>query len=154
MVLRFLPGLIVLVTGILILTLLIPNGIDDPGFEQPNSLAPDDFPRLLAWAVISLGILLLALDGRHADFAPRAPGPFRAQRAAPFLVALLATVVAIPTIGIEISAFVFTAGMLAMASDVSWRGVLAIATGFVVLIHVLFIRMAGIPIPSSFDILF
>jgi len=154
MIQRFLPGLIVLVTGVVILTVLIPMGIADPGFKQPNSLAPDDFPRYMACVVIALGGAMLVMDWRQPEYAPRAPGPFDVRRAFPFAVALVGTVLAIPLIGIEASAFMFTVGMLVLVSDLGWRGALAVGVGFVVLIHVLFIRMAGIPIPSTPDILF
>lgn len=154
MILRILPGLIVVLTGTLILTLLIPIGIADPGFDQPNSLAPDDFPRYLVWVVIAAGVLIFLTDQREARFPLRAPGPFHAIRALPFCVALVATVLAIPPIGIEASAFAFIAGMLLLASDLNLRRSLGIGAGFVVLIHVLFIRMAGIPIPSTPNIFF
>ncbi len=154
MLLRFLPGLIVAIAGVLILKLLIPFGVADPGFEQPNSLAPDDFPRYLAWIVIGTGVLMLATDWHANGFGLRAPGPFAPARALPFAGALVASVLAIGAIGIEASAFGFVAGMLVLASDLEWRRALGVAAGFAALIHVLFIRMAGVPIPSTHDILF
>lgn len=146
---RLLPGLVTVCLGVMLLTLVLPAGIESPGYRQPNSLQPADFPTYLAWVTVTAGTLLLVAGLISGGTEAVSPGPMLPRRLVPFVAGLLAFVGAIPFIGIEAAAALFTIGMFRLASRLSWRQSLSIGLGFALAIHLIFIRLAGIPLPSS-----
>ncbi|GHF64446.1 tripartite tricarboxylate transporter TctB family protein [Seohaeicola zhoushanensis] len=154
MILRLIPGLVTVLIGILLVAVVVPNGIDDPGFTQPHSLAPGDFPTHLAWLVLITGLLLLAFGALGAPTEAVSPGEIRAARALPFAAALLGFVLLIPVIGIEAGTFTFTLALFVFTADIGWGRGLAVAAGFAIAIHIIFIELAGVPMPSTLRLLF
>lgn len=154
MILRLIPGLVTVLIGILLVTVVVPAGIDDPGFTQPHSLAPGDFPTYLAWLVLVTGLLLLVFGAFGAPTEAVSPGEIQAARALPFAAALLGFVLLIPVFGIEAGAFAFTLGMFVFAADIGWGRGIAVAAGFAIAIHIIFIELAGVPMPSTLRLLF
>ncbi|WP_158964475.1 tripartite tricarboxylate transporter TctB family protein [Chachezhania sediminis] len=148
MLLRLLPGAVTLLVGLVLALLVVPLGVDDPGFSQPHTLAPHDFPDRLSWLVVFCGILLLLVGWMQPGTEAVSPGPIRLRRAIPFAAGFAAFVLLIPVIGIELSAFCFIMGLFLFASDIGWGRALIVAGVFALVIHLLFIRLAGVPIPS------
>lgn len=149
MLARLLPGLVVTATGLVLLFVAIPLAVEVPRFVAPNSLKPSDFPTYLSWVVLLCGLLLLAAGVRDPETAAVSPGPIRPLRTGGFLVAFVGYVALIEHIGIELAAFGFVAALYLLASHMRPLAGLAMALAFALAIHLVFIRLAGVPLPST-----
>lgn len=153
MVQRLLPGALVTLAGIVLLVYIIPFAVPEPGYTQPNSLAPSDFPTYLSWVILVTGLLILVFNGRPGNEAV-APGEIRVARTAAFLAGLVLFILAIPILGIEASAFLFTLGLFVLASDLTVLSALIIAGALAICINLIFVEAAGVPIPTTLDWIF
>ncbi|MCC6007250.1 MAG: tripartite tricarboxylate transporter TctB family protein, partial [Rhodobacteraceae bacterium] len=154
MLARLLPGILTVATGVALLAFFIPMGVEVPRFVAPNSLKPGDFPTYLAWVVLSCGVLLVVAGLRDPDTAAVSPGRISPARTAGFLGGFIGLVALIEHVGIELAAFGFAVLLFLFASHMRPVAGAVLAVGLAVAIHLVFIRLAGVPLPSTPKILF
>lgn len=151
---RVFPGLILLALGVFMLVVLIPMGIKAPGYVQPHSLSPQDLPIFLTWIVIGTGVLII-LAGAYAGGQEAIPlGAISIIRAMAFCGAFAGFLVILPIIGISPATFIFVAALLLAKSRLkAWQSIFY-AGLFTLAIRVVFIEIAGIPLPEALPSLF
>ena len=105
-------------------------------------------PVTLIWVAVgvSIGYLLGALPGlgKATGVAVAIPLTFYLDPVS--AIAML--------IGIEAGAFAFTLALFIFAADIGWGRGLAVSAGFAIAIHIIFIELAGVPMPSTLRLLF
>lgn len=149
MLLRILPGLVLLACGLFLLMVLIPLGLQDPGYVQPYSLSPGDLPKSFAYLIIAASAAMIVVGAMSGGQDIVSPGIIQPLRAIAFTAGMIAFLVLLPILGVTIGTFVFVGGLLLFTSDLAaWKSALA-AFGFALTIQVVFIELARIPLPRG-----
>ena len=146
-----LTGVGVALLGLLIFTVLIPWGIDQPGNVEHMALAPDFWPQIIAVIMMVLGVLQAVrpvpddddedTGGDSGHWLHRLPG------LAVALGALFGFYVLIPTLGMVVPGTAVILGLMIFGGERRWPLAAAVAAGVPLLLYAFFVHVAGIPIP-------
>lgn len=146
-----LTGAGVALLGLLIFTVLIPWGIDQPGNVEHTALAPDFWPQIIAVIMMVLGVLQAirpAPDDEDEDggedsgrWLHRLPG------LAVALGALFGFYALIPSLGMVVPGAALIFVLMAFGGERRWLLAAAVAAGVPLLLYAFFVHVAGIPIP-------
>ena len=146
-----LTGVGVSLLGLLILTVLIPWGIDQPGNVEHTALAPDFWPRIIAVIMMVLGVLQAVRpvpddDGEDGGedsgrWLHRVPG------LAVALGALFGFYVLIPSLGMVAPGVAVIFGLMVFGGERRWLLAAVVAAAVPLLLYAFFVHVAGIPIP-------
>ena len=149
-----LTGAGVALLGLLIFTVLIPWGIDQPGNVEHMALAPDFWPQIIAVIMMVLGVLQAirpAPDDDDDDDEDTGEDSGRWLHRVPGLAvalgALFGFYVLIPTLGMVVPGMAVILGLMAFGGERRWLLAAAVAAGVPLLLYVFFVHVAGIPIP-------
>lgn len=151
---RIFAGLVLLAVGLFMLLVLIPFGIRASGDVQPNSLSPQGLPTFLAWGVIVVSIGIIVAGGTVGGQQGMSLGAVSLVRTVAFCAAFAGLLLFLPIIGTAPAVFIFVGGLLSVKSQLSvWRSILYAAL-FTFAVQILFIELAGIPLPDRLPNLF
>ena len=149
-----LTGVGVALLGLLIFTVLIPWGIDQPGNVEHTALAPDFWPQIIAGIMMVLGVLLAIRPGPDdEDDEDGAAGEdsghwlHRLPGLAAVLGALFGFYVLIPSLGMVVPGAAVIFGLLVLGGERRRLLAAVLAAGVPVLLYIFFVHVAGIPIP-------
>ena len=145
-------GVGVALLGLLIFSVLIPWGIDQPGNVEHAALAPDFWPQIIAAIMMALGALQAVRpapddedDGAGGEesihWLHRAPGLVAA------LGALFGFYFLIPSLGMVVPGMAVIFGLMVLGGERRWLLGAAVAAGVPLLLYAFFVHVAGIPIP-------
>lgn len=154
-----LVGVGVVLLGLLIFSVLIPWGIDQPGSVEHAALAPDFWPQIIAVTMMALGAVQAARpapddedDGADGEESVR--WRHRAPGLAAVLGALFGFYFLIPSLGMVVPAMAVIFGLMVLGGERRWLLAAAVAAGVPVLLYAFFVHVAGIPIPLGvFEVL-
>lgn len=145
-------GAYVALLGLLIFSVLIPFGIDEPGNVEHTALAPDFWPRIIVVVMMVMGVLLAVRpvpeEEEDTDGGDDA-GPWlrRLPGLAATLGALFGFYVLIPSLGMVVPGVALIFGLSVLAGERRWMLAAALAAGVPILLYAFFVHVAGIPIP-------
>ncbi|MDD9726938.1 tripartite tricarboxylate transporter TctB family protein [Roseovarius sp. SK2] len=151
---RLFPGLVLLCLGLFLVFVLIPMGIRAPGYVQPNSLSPQDLPRLLAWVVVAVSLCIIFAGIFVGGQEGLSLGAMSPLRGIVFIAAFAGLLLLLPVLGTALTVFLFVFGLLLFKSRLGPLRSLVLSILFSSTVHVLFIEIARIPLPNRLPDLF
>lgn len=141
-------GLGAFALGLALLLYIIPNYVLEPSFDMGDAPGPRAFPRVLAWGLVILG----ALDA-VAVWCSGERTPWRYPEAAGRLLLvstiIVATLLAIPYLGMVPVGVVMMIAITIFASGQKARASVLTAVIFAAVIYLIFVLVAGIPLPMG-----
>lgn len=146
-----LAGVSILLIGILLVGVLIPFGVDEPGSVEFAALAPSYYPRFVGIAMILLGLAITvrSIYRPVADELFEIPESVLVYKAVCAIAIMFATALFVPTAGFVL---VGSAALLALMLLAGERNpvIIAIAViGLPLLLYFFFTKLANIPIPGG-----
>lgn len=145
-------GLLLGAIGLVFILILIPHGVVEPRKVKYAALSPSYYPRIVAIALLGLGMLVAVrgfLEHRQADEPDAMARPDAGVRIAAVFCLLGLYAVLIGTVGFVLMSALVLAALTFLAGE---RRLWLIAANAVVLPFVLyffFVEIANIPIPAG-----
>ncbi len=141
-------GLSAFCLGLALLTYVIPNFVPEPSFSMGDAPGPQAFPRVLAWGFIIMGgmdAIAVWLSGETKTW--RKPEDLR--RLALVSTILVLSLLAMPYVGMLPVGVVLMITITTLASGQKLVASLLTAVLFAAAIYLIFILIAGIPLPMG-----
>lgn len=134
--------------GVALLTYVIPNYVPEPSFSIGDAPGPQAFPRVLAWGFLILGVadaVFVWMSGEKTPWRLPEAGGRLLLVTAMLLVALLA----MPYLGMVPVGVVLMIAITTLASGQRVLPSVVTAVLFAAVIYLIFVTVAGIPLPSG-----
>ncbi len=149
-----LGGLLVL-GCIFLITVLIPVGVQDPGYVEQAALAPDFWINIIVWGLLALGVFILVQGyrtrKRDDDEAPEAddqlPFPRNVVSVLSVIVFLFIYQQSIDSLGIVATSMVVILLMTTLSGYRNWKVIIPVAALLPLGLYYFFLKVAHIPMP-------
>ena len=149
-----LGGLLVL-GCILLLSVLIPVGVHDPGQVDQAVLAPDFWIKIIVWGLLAVGVFILwhgyRASKRDDDEAPEAddqlPFPRNVISVLLVIVFLFVYQQSIEYLGVIATSIVAILLMTTFSGYRNWKAIIPVAALLPVGLYYFFLKVAHIPMP-------
>ncbi len=149
-----LGGLLVL-GCIFLITVLIPLGVQDPGYVEQAALAPDFWIKIIVWGLLAVGVFILwhgyRASRRDDDEAPEAddqlPFPRNVISVLSVIVFLVIYQQSIDSLGIVATSAVAILLMTTLSGYRNWKVIIPVAALLPVGLYYFFLKVAHIPMP-------
>ncbi len=140
-------GIAVLLVAVLLLTVVIPLGIDSPGQIDNAALAPDLWPRIIVALFGLMGVLMIVRPSRKLEGEGVGAWLRRLPRLLFVIGVLFLFYFAIPEGGMVLPGIATILLLTTFAGERRWPLSLLIGVGVPVLLYGFFVYIARIPIP-------
>lgn len=147
----FLAGLLFLAVGLFLVFVMIPVGIVEPTKVPFAVLAPSYYPRLVAIAMVLIGLAVTARAATKSsgDSELSAPDGTGAIKLAGAVIVMFAVAFTLPELGFVLGTAIGLAVLLLIAGERSPIVVLLTVVLLPLGLYVFFTKMANIPIPGG-----
>ena len=147
----FWSGLIMVVIGAALLTILIPTGIDEPKKVKFAVMSPSYYPRIVAILMVLVG-LAVAIGGakRQAEIAvPEVIDFASIGKVAAVFAIFLAAAYALPHAGFVLTCTIALVALMTLAGERNLVIVVLVALLLPACLHLFFTKVANVPIPGG-----
>jgi putative tricarboxylic transport membrane protein len=143
-------GLIFIILGIALLTILVPMGIVEPRKVRFAALSPSYYPRIVAGVLLLLGLAVAWRSRRETTAAPASNRhPNATGRIACFIALLGAYALLLPWLGFVAAGFLGLLAAFWIAGEHRLKLVLPLAVLVPLMLYFFFLKVALIPIPTG-----
>ena len=146
-----LAGISVLFIGILLVFVLIPIGVDEPGSVEFAALAPSYYPRFVGIAMILLGLAITvrSIYRPVADDLFEIPESVLVYKAICAIVIMFATAIFVSSVGFVLVGAAALLALMFLAGERSPVIIAVAVIGLPLLLYFFFTKLANIPIPGG-----
>lgn len=144
-------GVSVLLIGILLVFVLIPTGVDEPGSVEFAALAPSYYPRFvgIAMMVLGLAIAVRSIYRPVADDLFEIPESVLVYKAICAIAIMFATALFVSSVGFVLVGAAALLALMLLAGERSPVILAAAAICLPLLLYFFFTKLANIPIPGG-----
>ena len=144
-------GVSVLLIGILLVFVLIPTGVDEPGGVEFAALAPSYYPRFvgIAMMVLGLAIAVRSIYRPVADDLFEIPESVLVYKAVCAIAIMFATALFVSSVGFVLVGAAALLALMLLAGERSPVILAVAAIGLPLLLYFFFTKLANIPIPGG-----
>lgn len=149
-----LGGLLVL-GCIFIITVLIPVGVQDPGYVEQAALAPDFWINIIVWGLLAIGVFILVQgyrarkrdDAEALEADDQLPFPRNVISVLLVIVFLFIYQQSIDSLGIVAPSIVAILLMTTFSGYRNWKVIIPVAALLPAGLYYFFLKVAHIPMP-------
>ena len=147
---NFWAGMVMLLLGLAVISVLIPFGVDEPRRVKYAALSPSYYPRIVAICLSVLGLVITvrsALAGTSGEVEGAENRPDALLRIAIVFGILLAMALLLTTLGFIVTTTLALGTAIWFAGERNYVMIAAMAIIIPLALYFFFLKVAGIPIP-------
>lgn len=144
-------GILILLLGALLLAILIPTGIDEPRKVKFAVMSPSYFPRIVAIAMVLVGLAITAGAAMNKAPEPMFEGlsSLAAVKVCIVFLIFLATALALPSAGFLLTCVFAAAALMLLAGERNPVIICLVSILLPIALHLFFTKIANVPIPGG-----